>query len=228
MATNLNALAGSFPMTNHPLVVNRHHTDQYDIYVGRGTMWGNPYRTGSRASRIRKYRRHLMRNLDLLRTLPALRGKRLACSCAPLPCHASVLATLANLPPLTVLCCGDRYWTQYTPILRALLLLPKGSHVVHGDCDGADKMSGFVASQLKHKVSRHRADWKQFGRSAGPRRNQQMLNEHPDISLGFTFHDRFSESLGTLDMTKRMTEARIKWVLIRNRIWIPRSNHDTH
>lgn len=209
-----------FVVTNHPLVVNKHY-QRFDIDVGRPTKWGNPYRTGSRASRIRRYRRYLTHNIALLRDLHTLRGKRLGCTCAPKPCHAHVLATLANLPPLTVLCCGDRYWSQYGPIFRALFLLPKGSHVVHGDCDGADKMCGYVAYTLGHKVSRHPADWKQFGHSAGPRRNQQMLNEHPDISLGIAFHDHFQQSRGTLDMTKRLTKAGIKWVLIQNRLWIP-------
>ena len=34
--------------------------------------------------------------LELLALLPDLRGRRLGCWCAPLPCHAMVIAELAD------------------------------------------------------------------------------------------------------------------------------------
>ena len=95
---------------SHPLVVNRHHTDDYDVYVGRPTEWGNPYshrRTDnamhtvfSREVAIEEYRSWLKRRInnepDMMRKLAALHGKRLACWCAPKPCHADVLAKAAT------------------------------------------------------------------------------------------------------------------------------------
>lgn len=65
------------------------------VYVGRPTKWGNPYvegRDGSREQVIEKYRRRLLSNTSLQNEArQRLRGKYLACWCAPLPCHADVL-----------------------------------------------------------------------------------------------------------------------------------------
>ena len=73
------------------------------VRVDRRTRWGNPYRSGPRASReavIERYRRHLWRQIrraDVpLEDLAALaESKGLACWCAPRPCHAEVLARAA-------------------------------------------------------------------------------------------------------------------------------------
>jgi hypothetical protein len=73
--------------------------DRYDVYVGRPTKWGNPFAIGKDGSRevvIVKYRAWLFNQPHLLAALPELRGKVLACWCAPLACHGDVLAELAN------------------------------------------------------------------------------------------------------------------------------------
>lgn len=83
---------------NHPLVVNKRSGAPYDIYVGRPGKWGNPFvigRDGTREEVVRKYREYLMTS-GLLVQIHELTGKRLACWCAPLACHADVLAELAN------------------------------------------------------------------------------------------------------------------------------------
>jgi hypothetical protein len=77
--------------------------ERYDVYVGRGrgSRWGNPFkspRDGSRDEVIAKYERWLVRQPELVAALPELRGKVLACWCAPEPCHADVLLRLANAP----------------------------------------------------------------------------------------------------------------------------------
>lgn len=77
----------------HELVVNV-KTDGCDVYVGRPSKWGNPFR-GPRA--IEDYRRYLQARPELAaEALVELRGKVLGCHCAPKPCHADVLAELAN------------------------------------------------------------------------------------------------------------------------------------
>lgn len=80
-------------------VVNRARGDEYDVYIGRPSKWGNPFvigRDGTRAEVIEKYEAWLLDQPDLLAALPELRGKRLGCFCAPLPCHGDVLARLAE------------------------------------------------------------------------------------------------------------------------------------
>lgn len=82
-------------------VRNVRHED-YDVYVGRPSNFGNPFqigRHGSRENVIRKYRAWIERDdmalyRDYIRQ--ELRGKRLGCYCAPLPCHGDILAEIAN------------------------------------------------------------------------------------------------------------------------------------
>lgn len=85
-------------------VVNRHHGEGFDEYIGRGTKWGNPYshreipgtiKVDSREDAVRGYRTHL-RTSGLIEDVEELRGKRLACSCAPKACHGDILAELAG------------------------------------------------------------------------------------------------------------------------------------
>lgn len=104
---------------------------------------------------------------------------------------------------MKVLCCGDREWTDWLSIWEALRGLGPLTEVVHGDCRGADKMSGYVAMKLGYKVHKHPADWKFHGKAAGPIRNQEMLDKHPDIELVLAFHNDLSNSTGTKDMVKR-------------------------
>src|SRR5881394_1317672 len=85
-------------------VVNRKETQVYDVYVGRPSPWGNPYKIGqivdgrrlTRADVLAYYERWLLSQPTLLAKLPELRGKVLACWCAPLPCHGNILARLAD------------------------------------------------------------------------------------------------------------------------------------
>ena len=79
------------------------------VYVGRAVYRGgwhlpasalaSPFRPGpgcSREDAVARYREYLLGRADLLALLPALRGRRLGCWCAPGPCHAAVIAELAD------------------------------------------------------------------------------------------------------------------------------------
>ncbi len=69
------------------------------VFVGRPSIWGNPFivgRDGDRAEVIQKYRLWLPTRPQLLQRLPELKDGILVCYCHPLPCHADVLAELAN------------------------------------------------------------------------------------------------------------------------------------
>ena len=79
-------------------VVNCKH-DAYDVYIGRPSVWGNPYSIGKHGTReevIEKYREWLSGQWHLLDQLDNLQGKVLGCHCAPLACHGDILAELAN------------------------------------------------------------------------------------------------------------------------------------
>lgn len=72
--------------------------------VSRPGKWGNPYRVDPPEHAVELYRSHIddcmagaPARRALLEALRDLRGKNLACWCAPgAPCHADVLLGLAN------------------------------------------------------------------------------------------------------------------------------------
>lgn len=73
--------------------------DRYDVYIGRGSKWGNPFvigRDGTREEVIRKYKNWIMTQPELMAAIPELAGKILGCWCAPLDCHGEVLVALVE------------------------------------------------------------------------------------------------------------------------------------
>ena len=85
-------------------VVNKHY-EEYDVYIGRGSIWGNPYshREGTKATyrvesveqAIQHYRSHLWslikKGTISVEQLRSLHGNRLGCFCSPRPCHGEVI-----------------------------------------------------------------------------------------------------------------------------------------
>lgn len=72
---------------------------KYDIYIGRPSIWGNPFeigKDGSRADVIKKYEEYLLNTPSLMSKIETLRDKTLGCFCAPLACHGDVLLKYAN------------------------------------------------------------------------------------------------------------------------------------
>lgn len=78
-------------------VVNK-YKEPFDIYIGRGSKWGNPYKLSSEDKRdevVKLYRKHLWKQIktgkitkeDLLE----LDGKTLGCFCKPKKCHGDVI-----------------------------------------------------------------------------------------------------------------------------------------
>lgn len=86
------------------VVVNRHY-EAYDVYIGRGSIWGNPfshmpgtkalYKVETRDEAVDSYRVWLWQKIRsgeiTLDMLIALDGKRLGCYCSPKRCHGDVL-----------------------------------------------------------------------------------------------------------------------------------------
>jgi SLOG family YspA-like protein len=96
-----------------------------------------------------------------------------------------------------VLVTGSRDWEDREAVdnaLSTLMLTEAGMHdvtVVHGACGtGADRFaSDWVrdAERFDNGVFQepHPADWQQHGRSAGPRRNAEMVALGADVCLAF-------------------------------------------
>lgn len=110
-----------------------------------------------------------------------------------------------------VLICGDRGWTNGRLILKYLKYLQAfgGTKVViEGECSGADSLARKAAEELGLEVAPFPANWKKFGRAAGPIRNQQMLDEGKPTYV-LAFHNDIEHSKGTKDMVARARKAHI-------------------
>lgn len=80
-------------------VVNK-HTDGYDVYIGRGSKWGNPFKMTDRSDEerervIEEYRGYLWHKIKqgviTTEQLRELNGKKLGCFCKPKACHGDVI-----------------------------------------------------------------------------------------------------------------------------------------
>lgn len=77
--------------------------EQYDVFIGRGSKWGNPFThikdkttladeiVDTREEAIERYREYLAGNQELLDCLDELEGKTLGCYCKPKSCHGDIL-----------------------------------------------------------------------------------------------------------------------------------------
>ena len=75
-----------------------------NVYIGRGSDWGNPYshlpvsaavyKTETVEEAIECYRKYLLTRPDLLSRIHEFQGKRLGCWCYPKQCHGNVLLEL--------------------------------------------------------------------------------------------------------------------------------------
>lgn len=91
---------------------------------------------------------------------------------------------------MKVLVCGGRDFNNGARLRECLNALHDNlgpiTLLVHGAAAGADSMAGTWATHRGVPVKAYPADWKKHGRSAGPIRNQQMLDaEKPDMVIAF-------------------------------------------
>ena len=88
-------------------VVNK-YKESYDVYIGRGSKWGNPFThikdkktkaefiVDTREQALESYREWILNQPQLLKDLHELKGKTLVCFCKPKECHGDVLVELVN------------------------------------------------------------------------------------------------------------------------------------
>lgn len=123
----------------------------------------------------------------------------------------------------SMLVCGDRNWGRFylpdgTPdhvkdrevraatfrFLDSVATFASADVLIEGCARGADRMAEEWATTAYPLIGVHRhfpADWDKYGRSAGPIRNQRMLDEgRPDLVVAL--HDNLSESRGTAHMVR--------------------------
>lgn len=85
-------------------VVNIKKGVEYDVYIGRPSKWGNPFRLADfgndRDLVVKKYREWFFAPKQWQLRDAAKKelggGKRLGCYCAPESCHGQILADFVN------------------------------------------------------------------------------------------------------------------------------------
>lgn len=117
----------------------------------------------------------------------------------------------------TWLICGGRHFADekmFNEAMSALISwLGCPSKIVHGGASGADTFAEQWATKMAIDTAKVTALWSQHGKSAGPLRNQAMLDEHdPSVVVAFP------GGRGTADMVRRAKAGRgIRVVEIRIR-----------
>jgi hypothetical protein len=108
-----------------------------------------------------------------------------------------------------ILVTGSRNWADRDAVWSALnkAASVRSIILVHGDCPtGADAMAkAWCRTQPDVLEEAHPADWERYGKAAGPKRNQKMVDLGADICLAFPLPD----SRGTLDCMAKAEAAGI-------------------
>lgn len=121
-----------------------------------------------------------------------------------------------------ILVCGDRNWTN-EELIRDVLkahsnpILRWVERLVHGGCKGADEIAGRVGKELGYHVQEFPANWNLHGKSAGPKRNIEMLNHIKGMLRAevIAFHNDLDNSKGTKHMVSIAKAAGIPVTVIK-------------
>ena len=112
-----------------------------------------------------------------------------------------------------ILICGGRNYddrTHFFHFMDRVLETIKGTGetpkrdvvIIHGAARGADSLADDYGRERELRVIRYPADWKTYGRRAGPIRNKLMLtNESPNVIIAFKGGN------GTADMIQQGKKA---------------------
>ena len=111
---------------------------------------------------------------------------------------------------MKVLVTGDRNWTDRESIRSWLSKLQDQGYdtLIEGEARGADTIARQEAESMGYTIERYPAQWTSYGKAAGVKRNQQMIDEgKPDLVLWF--HHDLKNSKGTRDMVNRAISQKI-------------------
>lgn len=118
---------------------------------------------------------------------------------------------------MRVLICGDRAW-RFPELVEQELVRLKAAHgdrlfVISGAATGADTHAAETAERLGIEQVIYPANWRGFGKAAGPIRNKRMLEEgKPDLVIAF--HRYLPGSKGTKHMVGIAEKAGIPVMIV--------------
>lgn len=115
---------------------------------------------------------------------------------------------------MRILVCGGRKfgnWLLLRHTLESIHEMNLITAIIHGNAEGADSLAASWAYLRGIETLVFPADWRKCGPSAGPLRNQQMLDEGtPSLVVAFP------GGRGTSDMVKRAHDANIRVIEVRD------------
>lgn len=120
---------------------------------------------------------------------------------------------------MRILITGSRDWDNFKSVQHRIVeaiqewikdhpgIDPKGPlswvTIIHGGCPrGADRIADIFASQHKLRTEVYEAQWREFKKSAGYRRNKLMVDKGADVCLAF-IRDNSPGSTGCRELAKR-------------------------
>ena len=114
-------------------------------------------------------------------------------------------------PIKRILICGQRDFNHQNLMEEVFDSFPKNAIIIEGEAPGADKMAANIAKRRKMTVLKFPANWKKYGKAAGPMRNKQMLDEgNPDIVHAFYIRETMNDSKGTKHMVELAKDRGIR------------------
>ena len=119
-----------------------------------------------------------------------------------------------------VLICGARDWKtdgRIKVVISKLewyaLCIGTELRVLVGGASGADQIAKHICDRIGIEVVEMRAQWSEYGKSAGPIRNRAMLDQKPDLVIAF--HPVLPNSKGTKDCVEEARRRGIPTYVLR-------------
>lgn len=163
--------------------------ESYDVYCGRpgkgqSGYFGNPYKTGDREADIEQFSAYfhdrIVKEPEFKSNVLKLRGKKLGCFCSPQNCHANIIADYLNSLSLKFAIIGSREFSDYQ-FLKECLAKHSVGEIVSGGAKGADALAKQYAMEHNIAYTEFPAQWDLFGKSAGIRRNVDIINLSDEV-----------------------------------------------
>ena len=122
--------------------------------------------------------------------------------------------------PARIIVCGGRHFNDYdrmkSIIDRVIAEIGSGItaiEIVSGHCAGADQLGEKYAEERGYPCKVFPANWKKYGRAAGPIRNSEMIKYASEAEVPIVIAFRSSKTRGTDDTVKKATQTGFKVVV---------------
>ena len=108
-----------------------------------------------------------------------------------------------------ILICGGRHFNDYdvfsekvNAVFNELGITREETELVSGGCEGTDKMAERFAEENIIPIRVFSADWKKYGKAAGPIRNKQMVDYIKDSEERYVIAFTSDKTKGTRNTIK--------------------------